>query len=44
VRLSQHEPLDAELLRYLNRLSDVLWLLGRRYEIQQGVDGALRSG
>lgn len=44
VRLSQHEPLDAELLRYLNRLSDVLWLLGRRYEIQQGVDGALRNG
>jgi cob(I)alamin adenosyltransferase len=44
VRLSQHESLDAELLRYLNRLSDVLWLLGRRYEIQQGVDGALKRG
>lgn len=43
VRLSQHEPLDAEVLCYLNRLSDVLWLLGRRYEISRGVSGALRE-
>jgi len=32
-----------EILRYLNRVSDVLWLLGRRLEIERGVDGALRS-
>jgi len=44
VRLVEHESLDAEVLRYLNRLSDFLWLLGRRYEIAHGVDGALRNG
>ena len=31
-----------EMLAYLNRLSDVIWLLGRRYEMRRGVDGALR--
>ena len=31
-----------EMLRYLNRLSDVIWLLGRRYEMRRGVSGALR--
>ena len=31
-----------ELLRYMNRLSDVIWLLGRRYELRRGVNGALR--
>jgi len=36
-------PDSEELLRYLNRVSDVLWLLGRRLEIERGVDGALRS-
>ena len=34
---------DTTVLRYLNRLSDVLWLLGRSYEISRGADGALRS-
>lgn len=43
VRLVEHESLDAEVLRYLNRLSDLLWLLGRRYEIARGVDGSLRK-
>jgi cob(I)alamin adenosyltransferase len=33
---------NAEVLRYLNRISDLLWLLGRRYEIERGADGALR--
>jgi cob(I)alamin adenosyltransferase len=33
---------NAEILRYLNRLSDLLWLLGRRYEIERGESGALR--
>lgn len=34
---------NAEVLRYLNRLSDVLWLLGRRYEMNHGQRGALRE-
>lgn len=33
---------NAEILRYLNRVSDLLWLLGRRYEIERGQNGALR--
>lgn len=33
---------NGEILRYLNRLSDLLWLLGRRYEIERGENGALR--
>ncbi|HVF09329.1 MAG TPA: cob(I)yrinic acid a,c-diamide adenosyltransferase [Abditibacteriaceae bacterium] len=33
---------NAEILRYLNRLSDLLWLLGRRYEITRHINGALR--
>jgi cob(I)alamin adenosyltransferase len=32
-----------EVLRYLNRLSDLLWLLGRRYETTRHVSGALRN-
>jgi cob(I)alamin adenosyltransferase len=44
VRLA-HEGLvpNPEVLPYLNRLSDLLWLLGRRYEILRGVSGALRE-
>lgn len=45
VRLREAGELpNEEILRYLNRLSDVLWLLGRRFELQLNVDGALRSG
>ena len=36
-----HLP-NQEVLRYLNRMSDLLWLLGRRYETTRDVDGALR--
>lgn len=36
------ETVSEELLRYMNRLSDVLWLLGRRLELRRGVNGALR--
>jgi cob(I)alamin adenosyltransferase len=44
VRLSTQGALpNEEVLRYLNRLSDLLWLLGRKYEIARGVDGALRN-
>ncbi len=43
VRLSENGELpNSEVVRYLNRLSDVLWLLGRRYEIARDVNGALR--
>jgi len=34
---------NEEVLRYLNRVSDLLWLLGRRWEIEHGVSGALRD-
>jgi cob(I)alamin adenosyltransferase len=43
VRLSNAgEVPNTEVLRYLNRLSDLLWLLGRLSEIAHGQDGALR--
>ncbi len=32
---------NTEILRYLNRISDLLWLLGRRYEIERGESAAL---
>ena len=34
--------LNDEILRYMNRLSDLLWLLGRRYEILHDTSSALR--
>lgn len=38
------EPLiNPEILRYMNRLSDLLWLLGRRYEILHETSSALRK-
>ena len=43
LKIENQGGLDAELLRYLNRISDVLWLLGRRYEIERGVNGSLRT-
>lgn len=44
VRLSNEGGLpNAEVLRYLNRLSDLLWLLGRRYEIERGIHSALHQ-
>ncbi|MBV9470338.1 MAG: cob(I)yrinic acid a,c-diamide adenosyltransferase [Abitibacteriaceae bacterium] len=43
VRLSEAGAVpNAEVLPYLNRVSDLLWLLGRRYEISHKVSGALR--
>lgn len=35
--------LNPEILRYMNRLSDLLWLLGRRYEILHDTASALRK-
>ena len=44
VRLGESGSLDnAHVLAYLNRLSDLLWLLGRLLEARAGVDGSLRS-
>jgi cob(I)alamin adenosyltransferase len=34
---------NAQVLAYLNRLSDLLWLLGRLVEKQAGVSARLRD-
>jgi cob(I)alamin adenosyltransferase len=45
VRLADAGELeDASVLAYMNRLSDLLWLLGRLLEVRAGVDSALREG
>jgi cob(I)alamin adenosyltransferase len=36
-------PLQPNILRYLNRLSDVLWLMGRQLENEAGKDARLRD-
>src|SRR5260221_4986823 len=36
------EPVNPQVLAYLNRLSDLLWLLGRLVEKQAGVNAKLR--
>jgi cob(I)alamin adenosyltransferase len=36
-------PVDSQVLAYLNRLSDVLWLFGRLLELNAGVDSGLRD-
>lgn len=44
VQLSEAgEITNPNILAYLNRLSDLLWLFGRQLELAQGVDAALRS-
>jgi cob(I)alamin adenosyltransferase len=37
------EPVQPTILAYLNRLSDVLWLFGRKLEKDAGVSGSLRA-
>jgi cob(I)alamin adenosyltransferase len=37
------ERVNPHVLAYLNRLSDVLWLIGRLIELRSGVDGQLRD-
>ena len=37
------EEIAPEILAYLNRLSDLLWIQGRLVEFQQGVDAGLRT-
>ena len=39
----QGDAVNPELLRYLNRLSDLLWLVGRLVEQQAGVNARLRN-
>ncbi len=45
VRLaSSGVEVKPEILAYLNRLSDVIWLFGRLIEVNAGVDARLRKG
>ena len=37
------DPVNPQILAYLNRLSDLLWLLGRLIEKHAGVDARLRD-
>lgn len=37
------EPVQPAVLAYLNRLSDLLWLFGRKLELDAGVNGSLRA-
>ncbi|MDR3735523.1 MAG: cob(I)yrinic acid a,c-diamide adenosyltransferase [Acidobacteriaceae bacterium] len=44
VALKEHgESVDGHVLAYLNRLSDLLWLFGRKLEHDAGLDGSLRK-
>jgi cob(I)alamin adenosyltransferase len=36
-------PVDSQVLAYLNRLSDVLWLFGRLLELHAGVESKMRD-
>ena len=45
VRLAESGPeVVPEVLAYLNRLSDLVWLFGRLIELNAGVDARLRDG
>ncbi|MBS1795134.1 MAG: cob(I)yrinic acid a,c-diamide adenosyltransferase [Acidobacteria bacterium] len=37
------EKVDSRIITYLNRLSDLLWLVGRLLELKAGVDSSLRG-
>ena len=41
--LESGEEVSAEVLSYLNRLSDLIWLFGRLIELNAGVDARLRD-
>jgi cob(I)alamin adenosyltransferase len=44
VRLSETgEKVDPQVVIYLNRLSDLIWLIGRYLELKAGVDSRLRD-
>ena len=42
-RIENGAPIQPNVLRYLNRLSDLLWLLGRCIEFRLGLDARLRE-
>jgi cob(I)alamin adenosyltransferase len=45
VRLAESgQEVKPEVLAYLNRLSDVVWLFGRLIELNAGIDARLRDG
>ncbi len=45
VRFREHGgEVQPEVVAYLNRLSDLIWLFGRLIEVQAGVDATLRQG
>jgi len=37
------ENVDTQIITYLNRLSDLLWLIGRFLELKAGVDSSFRD-
>jgi len=37
------ESVAPNVVAYINRLSDLLWLFGRKLERDAGVDGSLRK-
>lgn len=44
VRLAESgDQVNPHILAYLNRLSDLLWLIGRLIELRKGLDGRLRD-
>lgn len=44
VRMNESgENVDTKIITYLNRLSDLLWLIGRLLELKAGVDSSLRD-
>jgi cob(I)alamin adenosyltransferase len=44
VRLTENgNEVEAHILPYINRLSDLLWLFGRMLELESGVDSRLRD-
>jgi cob(I)alamin adenosyltransferase len=43
VRLGEEEELAPDVLAYLNRLSDLLWLFGRKLEVDARAQSALRE-
>jgi cob(I)alamin adenosyltransferase len=44
VRLAESgETFESNIVAYLNRLSDLLWLCGRKLELEKGADASLRN-
>lgn len=41
--IASGETIDTNILPYINRLSDLLWLIGRWLELRAGIDARLRN-